>query len=183
MKTLPLILTFACLSASACHRVSLYELPPPPPVEERKSVSLIPGEEKRDDEARYLEVRAATLELFNLLSTKRYEEATQRLSAETLDFLRTIGGKKNPADVLVAGELHRPDGSKVAFDPVVMLVAEDVSKLSDSVDGLEEHETNERKEIFATLPSGQLQKIVLITERGKWVLHRTRIPEPFDPPK
>ena len=177
-----LLAIVSAVGASACHRVSLYELPPPPPESERKNVSLIPGEETRRDEARYLEVRAAVLQLNNLLSTRRFEEAVGLLSAETRDFLRGAG-KKPAAEVLADGELKLPDGTKRAFDPVAMLLAEDVSKLSDDIRGVEEQETQHRKEIFATLPSGKIQKIVLITERGKWVLHRTRIPEPFDPPK
>ena len=86
----------------------------------------------------------------------------------------------NGDPVRLAGLLE--DGT-TKFDPLAVLLAPDVSTLSDSATGVEEHETTGRKEIFATLPSGQLQTIVMITERGKWVLHRTRIPEPFDPPK
>lgn len=167
--------------AAGCHRVSIYELPPPPPEEERRDVSLIPGEESRREEQRYLEARAAAIEIYNLLSTRRYEEAVSRMSAETRDFLRGTG-KKPAAEVLAAGKLTLPDGTTTTFDPTT-LVAADVSKLSDAISGLEEQETAQRKELFATLPSGEIQKIVLITERGQWVLHRTRLPEPFTPPK
>ena len=180
MTKLPLILTCASVALSACHRVSMYELPPPPPPDERRDVSLIPGEEQRQDEQRYLAARAAVLDLYNLLSTKRYDEAVELMSAETRDFIVGIGSGEKAADVLVAGLLE--DGT-TKFDPLAVLLAPDVSTLSDSATGVEEHETTGRKEIFATLPSGQLQTIVMITERGKWVLHRTRIPEPFDPPK
>lgn len=180
MTKLPLIVTCAAVALGACHRVSIYELPPPPPPEERRDVSLIPGEEQREDEQRYLAARAAVMELYSLLSTKRYDEAVELMSAETRDFIVGIAGGENAADALVAGALK--DGT-AKFDPIAILLAPDVSTLSDSAPGVEEHETTRRKEIFATLPSGKLQTIVMITERGKWVLHRTRIPEPFDPPK
>lgn len=169
------------LIACGC-RGSVYSLPAPPPKEERRAVSLIPGEEQRKAEEAYLDARARILEINNLLATKRYDEVTQLLSLETQDWLQTLGGGGEVAEVLAAGKLTLPNGEVVDFDPVTTLVAEDVSKLSDRVDGLEEHETPSRKEIFATLSSGKIQKIVLITEGGQWVLHRTRLPESFDPP-
>ncbi len=181
MRTLPILIA-ALLTSSACYRVSLYELPPPPPQTDQGDVSLIPGEEERKDEERYLDARAAVIQVFNLLSTKRYDEAVERMSLETRDFLKG-GGKRSAADVLVDRKMKLPNGEVVEIDPVATLVAEDVSKLSDSVAGMEEHETEARREIFATLPSGRIQKIVMIKEKGQWVLHRTRIPEPFDLPQ
>lgn len=162
---------------------TLYELPPPPPPAERDSVSLIPGEEERKKEELYLEARTRIIELYNLLNTKRYEEAARLMSLETRDFLQSLGDGAPVAEVLAMKELKLPSGKVVPFDPVSILISKDVSQLRDEVAGVEEHETGRRKEIFATLPSGQLQKIVMIAEGGQWVLHRTRIPEPFTPPE
>lgn len=181
MKSAFLVILVVVVSAS-CHRVSLYELPPPPPAEQQGDVSLVPGDEERRDEQRYLEARAAVIQIYNLLSTQRYQEVVPLLSSETRDFLRG-GGKPSLVDVLTARERPGPNGELVTFDPLSMLIAEDVSSLADAVPGMEEHETDERREIFATLPSGKIQKIVMIRERGQWVLHRTRIPEPFNPPQ
>jgi len=169
------------LAAAGC-RGTLYELPSPPPPSERHSVSLIPGEEQRADEKLYLAARASVLELYNLLSTQRYREAAQLMSVETRDFLMHGGKGKSVAEVLGGGKLQMPDGEVVDLDPVPMLLAADVSKLTDTVAGVEEHETQARKEIFAHLPSGKVQRIVMIKERGKWVLHRTRLSTPFSPP-
>lgn len=185
MKNTWMNLLFLVVSTSAsvaCHRVSLYELPPPPPEQMQGDVSLVPGEDQRRDEQRYLEARAAAIQIYNLLTTKRYQEVVPLLSAETRDFLRG-GGDPSVVEVLTTGERPGPDGQPTTFDPVATLIAEDVSTMSDSVEGMEEHETDDRREIFATLPSGKIQKIVMIRERGQWVLHRTRIPEPFDPPQ
>jgi hypothetical protein len=182
MMVRKLLLAAILVSTPAC-QATLYELPAPPPPEARKSVSLVPGEKERKAEELYLEARTQILELYNLLSTKRFEEAADLLSLETRDFLKKLGNGAPVHEVLALEELTLPSGKVVPFDPVSILLAEDVSKLQDSVPGVEEQETSSRKEIFATLPSGKLQKIVLIVEGGKWVLHRTRIPEPFDPPK
>ncbi len=182
MKFRHLLLAAITFSSMGCGATT-YDLPPPPPPEERKSISLIPGEEERKAEEVYLEARTQLLELYNLLSTKRYKEAADMMSLETRDFLKKLGGGAPVHEVLALEELKLPSGKVVPFDPVPILIAEDISKLRDSVPGVEEHETGNRKEIFATLPSGKLQKIVMIAEGGQWVLHRTRIPEPFDPPR
>lgn len=164
-------------------RAGLYSLPSPPPAEKQRDVSLIPGEEQRQAEQLYLDARARVMELNNLLSTNRYQEAVELLSLETRDWLESMGGGAPAAEVMAAGKLKLPSGEVVEFDPVSTLLAGDVSKLTDAIDGVDEHETENRKEIFATLPSGKIQKVVLISEGGQWVLHRTRLPEPFDPPK
>lgn len=180
MNCIQSLLLAIAVTASSCS-ATLYELPAPP--DEPKRVSLVPGEEERKEEELYLEARTQLLELYNLLSTKRFEEAADMMSLETRDFLKTLGKGEPVVDVLALETLTLPSGEVVPFDPVPILIAEDVSQIRDSVPGVEEHETSGRKELFATLPSGKLQKIVMITEGGQWVLHRTRIPEPFDPPK
>lgn len=182
MKFRLLVLLTGFFCANAACQATLYDLPDPPSSEKRSSVSLIPGEEERRKREVYLEARARILEIYKLLSTQRYEEVVEDLSLETRDFLLSMGGGSTVAEVLASGKLETGSGELVDFMPVSMLLAEDLSQLHDSIDGIEEHETSNRKEIFATLPSGKLQKIVLIQEGGKWLLHRTRIPEPFHPP-
>lgn len=175
---------FFCLLifvASACG-APMYSLPAPPAESEQRSVSLIPGEDERRAQGQYLDVRARVLEVYNLLASKRFDEATRLMSHETRDWLESMGAGASVVEVLAAGKLTTPNGV-VDFDPVTTLVANDVSQLADRVEGVEEHETAARKEIFATLHDGKLQKIVLIQEGGQWVLHRTRFPELIDPPK
>ena len=155
--------------------VNVFSLPDPPPESERKDISLIPGEEARQAERDYLQARAAVLTLFGLLQQQRYAEAKGGLSIETQDFIR-FGSEDDVADILAAGEMKLPDGKVVSFEAVSMLLAEDVSQLTDTFDGVEEQETANRKEIFAVQPSGDAVTIVVIKESGGWVLHRTRLP-------
>ena len=171
----------ALLFATACSG-AMYRLPAPPPPQKRGSVSLIPGEEQRKAEEHYLQARAAVIKLNTLLSTKRFAEASELMSLETRDWLLSMGAGAEVPEILASGKLQLPDGKVVDFKPVPTLLAEDVSRLTNTIDGVEEHETDTRIEIFATLPSGMIQKIVLIAEGGQWVLHRTRLPEPFEPP-
>ncbi len=160
--------------------VDIYNLPDPPPPSERRTVSLIPGEEERQAERDYLSARAAVVKLNGLLSQKRFREALEMVSAETRSFL-TYGTEDSPEEVLAAGKLKLANGELVSFKPVSMLLAEDISKLEDTFPGVEEQETSNRKEIYAILPSGEATKIVLIQEGGQWVVHRTRLPSKIQP--
>ena len=159
-----------------------YRLPDPPPPAERKDVSLIPGEEERAKERLYLEARASAIQLHSLLSQQRYVEASALMSSETKAFLAAGGDTSKIADILASGKMKLPDGQVVEFEPVSMLLADDLSQLKDSVAGQEEQETDNRKELFALLPDNKAQKIVMIREAGKWVLHRTRLPKTIDVP-
>jgi len=68
------------------------------------------------------------------------------------------------------------DGKQRRFDPVKTLLADDITSLADSIEGVEEQETSRRKEIFAKQGQGEPpQRIVMIKEGGKWVLHRTTV--------
>lgn len=161
---------------------SRYDLPDPPPASERSDVSLIPGDDDRQARRDYLEARAAALELHNLLATQRFKEASEAMSRETIDFLTHGSGDATVAEVLARGELKLPNGEVVEFDPTSMLLASDLSSLEDTLEGVGENETASRKEIFAILPSGKAQRIVLIKETGRWTLHRTRLPESIELP-
>lgn len=172
------MLIFASSLLVAC--VDVYNLPDPPPESERRSVSLIPGEEERQSERDYLSARAAIVELNGLLTQQRYVEALDRVSAETRSFI-AYGTEKPAPDVLAAGKLKLPNGELVSFEPVSMLLAEDISKLQDTFPGVEEQETASRKELYAVLPSGKATKIVVIKEGGEWVVHRTRLPQKIEP--
>ncbi|QED25975.1 hypothetical protein FRD01_01605 [Microvenator marinus] len=155
------------LASSGC--AARYELPPPPPESERVSVQTA---EQDDSQEAYLEARQAIVQLFSLLQQQRYEEASGLLSQETKSFL-TLNSESSVQDVLAAGKITTENGL-VDFDPVLTLLAPNLTQLVDSVDGEEESETATRKEIFAIHDSGAT-KIVVIKESGKWVLHRTRL--------
>lgn len=158
---------------------SLYELPEPPPPNERKSAVQAEDTDSAASERAYLEARAAIIVLYNLLQQQRYGEAVEKISAETRDFL-THGTSQSAQEILASRQLTI-DNQVVEIDPVSMLLAEDVSQLVESVAGVEEQETSSRKEIFAVVPGG-FRRIVMIQESGQWVLHRTRpstlIPSP-----
>lgn len=156
----------------------LYELPPPPPENEKRSVSLIPGEEERKREQDYKDARAALIDLNGLLATKRYEEALEKMSQETrtmLEFVSPDKDAKRPAVETLATGKFVIDGETWQLEPATALIAEDLSQLSDSVEGVVEQESNRRKEIFAAVPDGGYKKIVMLKEGGVWVLHRTKI--------
>lgn len=156
----------------------LYELPPPPSDDEKRSVSLIPGEEERAREKDYVEARAALIELNSLLASKRYEEALAKMSQETrtmLEFVSPNQDAKRPAVETLATGRFVVDGESRQLDPIAALLAEDLSRISDSVEGVVEQESGRRKEVFAALPDGGYKKIVMLKEGGVWVLHRTKI--------
>ena len=71
--TLFVYVSLVCLAG--CANRNLYDLPEPPPVSERRNVSLIPGEDERRSEKDFQEARASLLRLEELLESKRYDEA------------------------------------------------------------------------------------------------------------
>ncbi len=160
---------------SAC-APDLYVLPAPPSASERRSVSLIPGEEERKREQEYLKARASILKLYQLLSAKRFDESLNYMSQETRDFLAFVSPRdKNPSVTLVESRLVLKDGTNIQIEPVSFLLAPDLSKLKDTVDGVQEQESARRKEVYAVQKDGKARRIVMILEGGKWVLHRTSI--------
>jgi hypothetical protein len=158
----------------------LYELPPPPPPEERRSVSLIPGAEERKEQQRYLKAAEAVRTLYQLLSSKRYDEAAELLSAETRDLL---GHRKGSAvEALASGRLVAPDGREIAFDPTTFLVAPNLDDLRDDIEGVSDKardsETARREVLYAVQPDGTSRRIVVIKQGDQWVIHKTSIDIP-----
>ncbi len=155
---------------------NLYVLPDPPAESERRAVSLIPGEDQRLREKDYIDARAAALKLYQLLSTKRFEEAIGAMSQETKDFLVFVSpGERSALTTLEEGKMKFPDGKIISVDPVEVLLSADMSDLKDEVAGEEEQEGTRRKEIWAMRDGKKPRKIVMIKEGGKWVLHRTNV--------
>lgn len=173
----PTLCLLVCCTLSACN--SVYVLPDPPPADERRSISLIPGEDERLKERDYLQARATVLKAYQLLSSKRYKESLELMSQETRDFLAFASPNKSansPAIITLAeGKFVLNNGRTVTFEPAAWLLARDVSELKDSLPGKKEQETNRRKEIFAIQPKGKPRKIIVIKEAGKWVIHRTTV--------
>jgi hypothetical protein len=151
---------------------SQYRLPPPPPPAEQSDATAGPAEEQRNP---YLEARTALLELYESLSKERFEGAEQLLSQQTRDFLAYGSETGDPSTVLSEGRLILPDGRSVAFDPVELLIGGRIESIADSVEGVEEHETRNRRELFVVDPDAETHKVVMIVEGGRWVLHRTSV--------
>jgi hypothetical protein len=57
-----------------------------------------------------------------------------------------------------------------------MLLASDLSTLQDSAEGMSKVETARRREIFAIV-AGVPNRIILIKQGDRWVLHRTSFPK------
>ncbi len=169
-------LIFSILFFSLSCGPGLYDLPDPKPKEQWKEVNLIPSEEEKSDERLYQAARMKILEIYGYLNDQNFEDASANFSAETQDFL-TFGTEYSVPEVLGNKKLKLSNGTLVTFKPVSILLAEDVTRLSDSVEGIPENETISRKEIFAKQSDGRYKRIVMIRQGNKWVLHRTRISE------
>jgi hypothetical protein len=158
---------------SACGETS-YRLPPPSQSEQR-DVAADPAEQAEQERSRYLEARASLLRLYEMLSENRFEDAEQLLSQQTRDFLAYGSEAGDPSTVLSNGRLILPDGRSVEFDPVELLIGAKIQRITDSLEGVEEHETRSRRELFVVDAEGQSHQVVMISEGGRWVLHRTSV--------
>ncbi len=164
-----------------CSRNNLYVLPDPPPPEERQRVSLIPGEDERRREKEFQDARASLLRLNTLIESKRFEEALELMSQETVAMLEFVSPDKNssaPATAVFTLNQVVIDGKVQEVRPLELLLAADLSDIKDSVEGAKENESARRKEIFAIQPQGAPRKIVMIKEGDTWLLHRTKIEQP-----
>lgn len=157
--------------ASGCGGV--YQLPAPPPTEERGPVALDPSEEERLSGERYLAARRVIVALYSALEAQRWDEATELLSQETR-LLLAAGGIGSDVDALAAGRVSI-DGRTYAFDPVELFLLPGADSFEDRVEGEEEHESGRRKEVFLVADE-TLRKVVLIDEGGAWRLHMRRWP-------
>jgi hypothetical protein len=165
------ILLAVCLVAGCAS--NLYELPPPPEEGERTDATLATGEDNQTDQREYAAARAALLKAYNLLSTQRYDEAAGLMSQETRAFL-TYGTDADAGDVLADGAMTLKNGERVEFEPSTFFVAADVQRLEDSMEGIEENETDRRREFFAVSADGAAHRVIMIKQGDNWVLHRTR---------
>ena len=156
---------------------STYELPPPAEEGERKDVELREDDEGPEKNAT-MAARAEALELYNLLSTKRYDEAAKKLSRETRQFLTHGREGGGAAEVLADGRMKLPNGSTHQFDPVELLMTSNLDRMKNSIEGVEEHETDRRREFFLIDKDGNPEKIVMILQGDGWVLHKTAIDSP-----
>lgn len=177
--TLFVYVSLVCLAG--CANRNLYDLPEPPPVSERRNVSLIPGEDERRSEKDFQEARASLLRLEELLESKRYDEALGLMSQETVAMLEFISpDKKSSAPATAVFTLQEVIVDDVSYkvDPVALLLAPDLSDVQDNVEEQPKQvESSRRKELFAVQKAqGEgARKIVMIKEGDTWLLHRTRI--------
>ncbi len=154
---------------------SPYHLPAPPAQDDQRNVAADPAEQAEEDRQRYLQARASLLELYELLSDERFSDAEQLLSQQTRDFLAHGEQTPNAATALSQGRLVLSDGRSVEFEPVEFLLGGDVRQIQDTVEGVEEHETQGRRELFVIDAEGEPHKVVMIREGNQWVLHRTAV--------
>lgn len=166
------VLAVAIIIASCASNI--YELPPPPEDAEGSETSLAPRVEEEASQNENSAARSAVLEAFNLLSTQRYDEAVELMSQETRAFL-THGTDASAAEVLARGELVLPSGRRVEFEPSTFFVASDVQTLEDDIDGVEQRETDRRREYFAVSADGTPHRVVTIKQGDRWVLHKTSV--------
>lgn len=153
----------------ACKGPDLYVLPAVSGVEEAEPTQ---SEAEPEPDRRFEGARAAVMQLHSLLSAKRFDEALELMSYETRDALAISSPNGQPDTALATGRLHLSGGREVAFNPVDYLLAEDVSDLRPAIEGVEVHETERRKVVFAVQPLGEIRQIVMIKEGDQWVLHR-----------
>lgn len=175
------LLLFSILFFFSCGG-TLYELPPPKPKSEWRKVSLNPTKDAQSTAMLFNNAKAKLLTLYGNLNAQDFESATKLLSIETQDFLK-FGSERSVSEVLSEKKIKLSNGKLVEFDPVSMLLAEDVSMLVDTVKGIPENETSKRKEIFAKQSDGSYQRIVMIMQGNTWVLHRTRISDRIQLPQ
>jgi hypothetical protein len=173
MSRLQNIIICAALTALCACGPGLYDLPGPPASHEWKSVSLDPAQEQRQAEQRYLASRQAALKLYQALNEEDWETVWSMLSSETQNFLNFSAPDKDGKASLSRGRLVLPDGSNFDFDALDLLMIKDMSRLEDQYEGMEEAETEGRKELFALSADGSVNKVVFIYETGAWRVHKT----------
>lgn len=147
----------------------------PPPKEDQGSVAVNPAEQAEQQRQQYLAARAALLKLYETLSKDQFEAAEQYLSQQTRDFLAFGSEAGDASAALASGQLVLPNGQTVAIDPVDFLIGGKVSRIVDTREGAEEHETRRRKELFVIDPDGQAHRVIMILEGDQWVLQKTSI--------
>ncbi len=165
---------------SSCSGAGLYELPAPAPEAQRRNVSLIPGEDERREQRDFDDAKKSLLALQELIKTKRFEEALDLMSQETVSMLEFVSpDKKSSAPAVAVFTLRKVviDGVTYEVKPLELLLAKDLSNIQDTSgdDSSEETESSRRRELFAQQKEGDPVKIVMIKEGDTWLLHRTKI--------
>lgn len=161
------VLTMTLVFAVAGCGANVYQLPAPP--EETHSVALDPTADAAADEALYIEARRTVLGLYERLSQQRWSEAWELLSNETR-LLLDEGSNQQGEAALSSGEVDL-DGRRYSFDPVDLFVVSGLTAIDDEFDGETQHETDRRREVFATGEGGTVRKIVVIREGDSWRVH------------
>jgi hypothetical protein len=176
MKSSALLSLFVLsLLSSACSGSRLrYELPPPPPLEEQRTVELDPSEAARDEGQRFIEARATILGFFDALNSGNTDAALDFLSQETRLLLEAWSdGDANVA--LSSGRLQQ-DAEVYDFDPASLFVVAQPTRFDDDVAGEVDSETARRKEVHVTGADGEQRRVVLILEGDQWRIHQPRLP-------
>ncbi|MFP4601004.1 MAG: hypothetical protein ACLFVJ_22340 [Persicimonas sp.] len=158
------------MAGMAC-RSTPYQLPDPPPETEQQDTQQDSESQRNPD----MEAREALLELSELLAEERFEEAEDRLSQQTRDFLAHGNDRGDASDALSAGQMTLPDGRNYRFEPAELLVAGDIARIEDSRDGADDHETSRRRVLYVIDSDGQAHRVVMIREGDQWVLHKTSV--------
>lgn len=149
---------------------STYRLPAPGSAGAAQSDE--PDQEHREQRNPDLEARARLLILYQLLAEERFEETEHLLSQQTREFL-AHSGSGDASHSLSVGEISLPNGRKYRFEPIEFLIGGEIARIANSADGVEEHETERRREFFVVDPQEQAHRVVMIREGGEWVLHKT----------
>lgn len=158
------------MAGMACQSTP-YELPEPPPQADGQDTEQDSERQRSSD----MEARAALLELYEMLDEERFEEAEDRLSQQTRDFLAYGNDQGDASDALSAGQMTLPDGRAYRFAPAELLIADDIARIEDSRDGADDHETSRRRVLYVIDSDGQAHRVVMILEGDQWVLHKTSV--------
>lgn len=161
------------LTINACGG-GLYDLPAPPPQDQWESTSADPAEAERASQRRYLAARSALLQFYRALSQEDWDAAWALMSTETQNFLNFTSANGDGKEALAQSRFNLPNGTTAEISPIDLFVVSDLRRLEDDYQGQAQAETANRKEIFAISEDGDVNKVVLIYETGRWVIHRTK---------
>lgn len=166
-----ILVALLAVALGACSGV--YELPDPPPEDERASVQIDPAAEERESAARYIDARRTLVALYEALGAESWDDAIALVSTETR-LLLSDGGGGDAAETLAVGRLT-VGGRTYGFEPIDLLLLRDPDGMEDSVVGESENETPRRKELFL-VSAEETRRVVLILEADQWVVHFRRLP-------
>lgn len=164
-----------CVALLAGCSSSPYELPAPKSAEP----TAREADDEQSDVDRDLAARAALLKLYEFLNQGQFVDAETYLSQQTREFLTHTSDSGSVSHVLASGAFTLADGRTIDIDPVDFLIAPEITRIADSLDGVDSHETARRRELFVYGADDGPRRVVMIREGDQWVLHKTSIsPEP-----